>query len=462
MYHQQILDFVSSFKDEQITKSNLISYALLTEDINLYSIIEHFEREQKDYFYYSKPEQNFFLLTLGEVLSFSFDNIEQLNKFSTEFSRIRHGIYNNFTDINYNPPLFFLSAKFPSNKLSMEWKTFSPVKLFIPELILVKANAKTYLIINTQPESNLNKSDLSERIINKLNYFTQINNFFYPGKLKPEIKLVSANNFSEWKSKVETVLSGIINLEYNKVVLSRRTDFKISEQIAASDLASVLDQKYPECFNFIYKVNGSLFFSASPEKLIIIENGQIHTEALAGSIERGYDDSEDKYLEIALTNSPKDIDEHVFVIDHLKSVLINYCSEVKIDKSPSFKKLTNIQHLHTGLSGKIKNGFEPFQLIKDIFPTPAVGGYPVRPTIKVIDQIEDFDRGLFTGFVGWMNLINEGEFIVSIRSGLINQNNLFVYAGCGIVAGSDPKKEFEETQLKSEAIISLFNYENKD
>lgn len=461
-YQQQVLDFVNSISKERISQLYLISYGLLIDEINFHTLIKHFEKDQKDYFYYSKPEQDFFILNLGESLSFSFENVEQLNGFNSEFIKVKNNILNNFNEINLDPPLFFFTAKFPSVKTSEEWKSFESVKLFIPEIVLIKDESKTLLIVNIRVSSLIPEYVLAEQIISKINYFQNSDNSFSYKKLNNKINLLSKQDFSDWKHKVEKVLSGITNRKYDKVVLSRRTEFKFSEQISEADLALILDYKYPECFNFLYKINDSLFFSASPEKLFIIKNGDIFTEALAGSIERGKNDIEDKELETALTSSSKDVDEHKFVIDHLKSVLQAHCNEVIVDNVPSLKKLTNIQHLHTGLSAKINNELELFQLIKDIFPTPAVGGYPIRPTLEVIDQIEDFDRGLFTGFVGWLTQKNDGEFIVAIRSGLINRSKLYVYAGCGIVKDSDPKREFEETQLKSEAIISLFKYENED
>lgn len=460
---QQILDFIRSLKDKQISKSNLISYTLQIDDINFYSLIENFEKQKKDYSYYSKPEQNFFVLAIGETISYSFENIEQLNEFTPEFLKMKSNILSNFNEINFNPPLFFFTAKFPSSKSSEEWKVFDPVRLFIPETVFLKTESKTFMVVNISANLNRNGYPLSEQLANKINYFSNINNISHNfKKLNSKINLCSLQNFTVWKQKVNKVLSEIKSRKYDKIVLSRYTEFELTDQFSESALAAKLDQKYPECFNFLYKVNSSLFFSASPEKLFIIEKGEIFTEALAGSIERGNNESEDKILERVLSKSAKDANEHRFVIDHLKTVLDKHCDKVTVDNSPSLRKLTNIQHLHTGLSGKVKKGFELFQLIKDIFPTPAVGGYPTRSTLKVIDQIEDFDRGLFTGFFGWVNSNNDGEFIVSIRSGLINENRLFVYAGCGIVSGSDPQREFEETQLKSEAIISLFQNENKN
>jgi menaquinone-specific isochorismate synthase len=455
-------DFISSLKDDKIKNSSIISFISQTDEINFYSALTLLNQNPDTLFYYSIPENDFYIAASGEAFSRSFKNVEQLNKYSEEFSDFNKSIAHNFDSIDYSPPLLFYSAKFPSDKLSEEWREFEPVKLFIPELILIKSDKKFFYVLSIKSGSVIDKNSLIKNFTSIAEQLHKINYSSQPNESKASIKINRSESIDEWKKKIDLILAGIAKKEYDKIVLSRVTEFDLLKSIEPSELALLLDKKYPECFNFIYKEKDTMFFSASPEMLFILKNGEIHTEALAGSIERGSNEQEDKSLEAALIKSSKDIDEHLFVIDHLKNVLNKYCQNVKVDKSPSLKKLSNIQHLHTTLNGSLTNGLDLFSVIKDIFPTPAVGGYPVAPAINVIDKIEDFDRGLFTGFIGWMNLKNDGEFIVSIRSGLISKNKLYVYAGCGIVPGSDAKKEYEETQLKSEVIISLFDYENKN
>ncbi|MBS4035461.1 MAG: chorismate-binding protein [Ignavibacterium sp.] len=455
-------DFILSLNDDKIKNSSVISFIYQTNEINFYSALTLLNQNKDNLFYYSIPENDFYIAASGEVFSRSFKNVKQLNKYSEEFLDFNKRIAHNFESIGYYPPLLFYSAKFPSNKSSEEWSEFEPVKFFIPEVLLIKSDKIFFYVISMKPDSVIDKKSLIDNFASIADQLYNIDYSFQPYESKPSIKMHRSESIDDWKKKIDLILSGIAKKEYDKIVLSRVTEFELLKRIGPSELAFLLDKKYPGCFNFIYKEKNTMFFSASPEMLFILKNGEIHTEALAGSIERGNNEQEDKSLETALIKSSKDNDEHLFVLDHLKNVLNKYCQNVKVDKSTSLKKLSNIQHLHTKLNGSLKNGLDLFSVIKDIFPTPAVGGYPVTPAINIIDKMEDFDRGLFTGFIGWMNLNNGGEFIVSIRSGLISKNKLYVYAGCGIVPGSDAKKEYEETQLKSEAIISLFDYETKN
>lgn len=454
-------DFIDSLIDDKLSISSVICYLSEVEELNFYSALKWIDQNQESLFYYSLPDQDFYIAASGEAKSFSFNSVQELNQFSSTFLNIKKNILHNFNIAGYHPPLFFIASKFPSDKTSDEWKSFEPVKLYVPELILIKSGRKIYSVTNINSDSVKDKKSLLEKIlyfserINNINPSFQFNNADY------KITLSERKDFNDWQAKVNNILAGINRKEFDKVVLSRRTEFQLSQNPEPADLAFLLDKKYPGCFNFIYKFNDACFFSASPEKLFIIKNNAVYTEALAGSIERGRNDNEDKDFETALSESSKNINEHALVIHHLKNVLDKYCHNVEIEKSPSLKKLSNIQHLHTGLHGILNNDVDLFSLIQDIFPTPAVGGYPSGLTTKIINEVEDFDRGLFTGFIGWMNLQNDGEFIVSIRSGLIHKNKLYIYAGCGIVSGSVPQKEYEETQLKAEAIISLFNHEDK-
>ena len=128
-----------------------------------------------------------------------------------------------------------------------------------------------------------------------------------------------------------------------------------------------------------------------------------------------------------------------------------------MDAVPVVKKLPNIQHLQTSVTGILKSKDDIFKIVSSLFPTPAVCGIPKDQSLKMIEKTEAFDRGLFSGIIGWFNADNYGEFFVTIRSALVKGNKLYAYAGCGIVDGSDAKEEFEETQLKLKPILSLFN-----
>jgi menaquinone-specific isochorismate synthase len=187
---------------------------------------------------------------------------------------------------------------------------------------------------------------------------------------------------------------------------------------------------------------------------------EFFTESLAGSIMRGDNEVEDSKFEKELLKSEKNKIEHDAVTNHLIDVLNNYLDNAQLDNNTTVKKLFSIQHLQTGIRGKLKKNVKVLDLLSSFFPTPAVCGIPKDKAINLISQSENFERGLYAGFFGWLDFNGNGELNVSIRSALLKNKNLYAYAGCGIVKGSDPDEEFEETNLKLKPILSLF--ENAD
>jgi menaquinone-specific isochorismate synthase len=148
------------------------------------------------------------------------------------------------------------------------------------------------------------------------------------------------------------------------------------------------------------------------------------------------------------------------VVYQIKKAISKYVSKIYSDKVP-LKKLHNIQHLHTVMHTELVEDTNMFEIIEAIYPTGAICGEPREKALSLIKKIEDYKRGLYSGLIGYFNLNDEGEFVVGIRSALLHENKLFAYAGCGIVEGSDPEKEFQETELKLKVILSFFDEKNK-
>ena len=157
-----------------------------------------------------------------------------------------------------------------------------------------------------------------------------------------------------------------------------------------------------------------------------------------------------------LLASAKDKAEHYFVIDHIKNALSSVCKEITEKEKLTIKKLSNIQHLLTIISAKLKPESSLFSVIKKIYPTPAICGSPQNEALHFIKKHENFRRGLYSGIIGWFNLENEGDFVVALRSALTYGNMLIAYAGSGIVQNSEADPEFAETELKLKPILSLF------
>jgi menaquinone-specific isochorismate synthase len=197
---------------------------------------------------------------------------------------------------------------------------------------------------------------------------------------------------------------------------------------------------------------GQSFIGASPERLLRVEDGAVQTEALAGSTGRGATASEDAALGNSLLHSEKDLREQRIVLESIVRGLSPLGLELKYDMAPVLRRLSNVQHLHTAIEADLPEGVTLLQMIGKLHPTPAVGGSPGALVVPQIAGLEGFPRGLYGGALGWIDSRGGGEFIVGLRSALVDGANARMYAGAGIVAGSSPAMEFAETELKFRAM----------
>jgi len=215
-----------------------------------------------------------------------------------------------------------------------------------------------------------------------------------------------------------------------------------------------LRQHYPACYAFsIANGRGQSFIGATPERLVRVASGRMHTTALAGSAARGDTASEDAAFAQALLHSEKDLREHQLVIDAIVRGLADLDLQLDHPAHPRLLGLANVHHLHTPISANLPPGVHILDLVARLHPTPAVGGAPVAPALAAITRLESFPRGLYAGPQGWVDHRGGGEFFVGLRSALVDGRTATAYAGAGIVAGSEPEKEFAETELKFKALI---------
>jgi menaquinone-specific isochorismate synthase len=215
-----------------------------------------------------------------------------------------------------------------------------------------------------------------------------------------------------------------------------------------------LRQRFPGCYAFsIANGRGQSFIGASPERLVRVAGGRMHTEALAGSAPRGESASEDAALARALLHSEKDLREHQLVLASITRRMAGLGLQLEHADQPRLLGLANVQHLHLPISANLPADVHILDLVARLHPTPAVGGTPREPAVAAIARLEPFARGLYGGPQGWVDHRGGGEFFVGIRSALIDGHTATVYAGAGIVAGSVPEKEFAETELKFKALV---------
>jgi isochorismate synthase len=246
-----------------------------------------------------------------------------------------------------------------------------------------------------------------------------------------------------------------------KVVLARRALVHASSPIAAYPVLRNLAEAYPSCSVFAISPSVDapypLFVGATPETLSRVEGGTVETMALAGTAQTGEGERPDEAADDALLSSQKDLDEQKFVLDMIVDALEPICQTVSAEPEPHLHRLANVSHLMTRISGRLSDQLGLADVVDALHPTPAVCGTPRKLARRLIGQMERFDRGLYAGALGWMDLDGNGAFDVAIRCGLIDQADALLYAGAGITAASDIDVELTETRNKFEPLLNAIS-----
>jgi len=335
-----------------------------------------------------------------------------------------------------NTPQLLSRADFPNKE---EWESiFTNVHHDTDEAL---GNSSSLSLRGAKRRSNLNCQRLSA--------FAKASARFLRSFSEGELRPFGARNDEKF--------GNISDSHLNKIVLARKSVFDFDVELRSDALLKHLKDRTPDCFHFCFQPSeDTAFLGATPERLYKRQQQNIQSEAIAGTRPRGGNDREDTELEGQLLNSAKDALEHKYVVDAVRHALDPYCSSVRCDKTSSLRKLKGSQHLLTGFEGELREGVCDHQILASLHPTPAVAGCPTEQAVHTIKQLEPFDRGWYTGPVGYVSH-DTAEFVVAIRCGLINKNQLSLYAGAGIVDGSRCEDEWNEIENKISNFIDVFN-----
>lgn len=253
----------------------------------------------------------------------------------------------------------------------------------------------------------------------------------------------------EWEAMVDTALARIAGDHHRKIVLARCAVESRLTPFDTGDVLSRLAERYGSCFVFALREPAAgTWLGASPELLCSLDNGIVQAASLAGSKPRGRDQSADRQLARQLWESEKERTEHALVAEAITEALAPLCEHVHLPGAPMIMRMANIQHLYTPVSGRLRRGLDVMDVVEALHPTPAVGGWPKADALDAIEAIEHMDRGWYAGPIGWVDFDGDGEFAVALRVALVAGSEARLYAGAGIVAGSDPPVEYAETETK--------------
>ncbi|MFU8811893.1 MAG: isochorismate synthase [Balneolaceae bacterium] len=447
-------------------RSSLVSITLPIADMDPLAALE-LHHTHADKFYWQHPKNGVAIAAAGAAAKLRATGPDRFQQITRQKEQWKRNI-SSFTAINHDlaGPLFLGGYSFQDHNIGTVWKQFGAARFVLPEWVVVQADGISFLTLTIDREGK-ELVDLYQEIIEKITDFLRIAGSFSNGREHsphaPTVELMPDHDERQrWESNVKKAKKLILQQKFQKIVLARSTRVKLSGQIHPESVVYRLRSRYPECFNFMIQVDeGLTFLGATPERLASFSDGVMTTEGLAGSISRGSSASEDEALAHSLLKSRKDLNEHSFVVRAIDSSLEPYSYSVKHSEKPVIKKLKNVQHLFTPISADIRKGVQIHQLIQQLHPTPAVGGYPANDALRFIQEIEQLDRGWYAAPVGWFNLNGFGEFAVAIRSALLTPSEATLYAGCGIVKDSDPATEWNETLLKLQPMLEAIQSYNE-
>jgi menaquinone-specific isochorismate synthase len=420
--------------------------------------------DYQEKFYWSHPEDSISISAAGKVMELKATGSSRFKEISEQTLALKEKIQA-YTAIEHSMagPLFLGGYSFNHHNIGEVWKKFGAARFVLPEWMLVEIG-NLHLLTLAIEKKERTADQIYQEVISRITDFLNLAGHLkhteqkFPAKPNILCTLQNSEDRERWIKNVHRAKQLIADGKFEKIVIARSSVLKSRQKPEPTLLAHHLREKYPACYNFlIQKDRDTSFIGATPERLASFNNGTILTEGLAGSISRGRSAMEDASLAHTLMKSRKDRDEHQYVVQAIDSSLKPFSNRINRPRHPQIKKLQNVQHLFTPISASIKEGVQIHELIQELHPTPAVGGYPKETAVPYIQEIEQIERGWYSAPIGWFNLNGCGEFAVAIRSALLHKNSAELFAGCGIVADSDPEKEWDETLLKFTPLLDALN-----
>ena len=338
----------------------------------------------------------------------------------------------------------------PSNPV---WESYPDALLIVPRFLFLTTENTTWCTINVSVSADCDPHTVAEDVIGELAKLMAVEAASV-GDRQPVVRIPLNGHPGLWEQQVRDIVQAIHRNIVQKVVLARQLHLRAPADFDVGVALQRLAATSGHCTLFAIDTGSACMLGATPERLVHLHGRTVQVDCLAGSTARGDTEHTDRLRGQALLHSDKERHEHSLVVRTLREALSSHCSSLHVPEAPRLLRLPDVQHLHTPLQGALRAGPNVLNLVAQLHPTPGVGGVPRSAALDLIREHEGVGRGWYAGPVGWVDAHGGGEFVVGIRSALVRGREAWLYAGCGIVKGSDPHREYEESCLKLRPMLA--------
>ena len=341
------------------------------------------------------------------------------------------------------------------NDRSAAWQGWNDGAICVPEILVVTDSAGARAVYTLGEDQSVQELDRLRQQLQRWLLQTPPEYTANVANGAVQDAHTSAAAWPAWEARVEAARSSLMDGTMDKVVLARSQAFRTDSDATFDPLGTALalrDRQSDSTTFMIQRKDGQAFLGATPEILVRLSAGHVETVAMAGTRRRGEANGDDVALSSQLMESPKDRHEQQLVADAIRQALSPLVADLVVPESPEVVRLPDVQHLRTRIWGTAREETNIFDLLMRLHPTPAVGGLPRESALQWLDDHESLDRGWYAGPIGWVDAGGNGEFVVAIRSVLMAEHEAAAFAGCGLVAHSDARDEWEESVVKLQTV----------
>ncbi len=338
----------------------------------------------------------------------------------------------------------------PEISRAAPWTAFCDASFTLPRWLYATNGERAVLTLSVRPGERIAPAELEAALARIEAASVEVSSL--PSAARgAHLERVS---LADWERMIEDALARIRAHEMEKVVPMTRCHVTSPGVLDIAAALGRVRSAYPECARFAFRRGETTFIGASPERLVALRGLEVEADSLAGTCARARDAAEDARAMRELSESDKNLREHAHVAHAIEGALRPLAREVRIPARPVVRSLRNVHHLWTPITATLAAKLHALDLVAALHPTPAVCGTPRHAAIDWIAAHEPSPRGWYAGAVGWFDASGDGAFSVAIRSGALTRHEAWLYAGAGIVEGSDPSAEYAETRVKQTPMLA--------